>query len=159
MGHALGNNKPLFNGLKTGLFLQLAVGPVFFFIINLALQRSIWHGLVAVIAVTMVDFFYISLSIFGVGKFIEKEKFKKIFGIVSSLILVVFGVMIAKSAIQDVSSNEIQLNSGTLFSSFFSVLMLTITNPMTIIFLLVYLLLKRFSSITKRNNFMLLVLG
>ena len=27
------------NGLLTGLFLQLAIGPVFFFIINLTLQK------------------------------------------------------------------------------------------------------------------------
>jgi len=32
--------KELKNGLLTGLTLQLAIGPVFFFIINLTLQKS-----------------------------------------------------------------------------------------------------------------------
>jgi len=37
------------NGLATGLILQLAIGPVFFFIINLSLQRSLIDGLVGVL--------------------------------------------------------------------------------------------------------------
>ena len=56
------------NGLVTGLFLQLAVGPVFFYIINLAIQRTIFDGLLGVLAVTIVDLFYISLAFFGIGK-------------------------------------------------------------------------------------------
>ena len=62
------------NGLMTGLFLQLAVGPVFFFIVSLALQRSIYDGLIAVLAVTLVDYFYITIAIIGIGKLLEKEK-------------------------------------------------------------------------------------
>lgn len=60
--------KVFINGLLTGLILQTAIGAVFFFIINLALQRSLYDGLVAVVAVTLVDYFYISLAILGIGK-------------------------------------------------------------------------------------------
>lgn len=71
------------NGLATGLILQLAIGPVFFFIINLALQRSIFDGLAGALAVTIVDYIYITLSILGIGKLLENKKVKKIFGVVS----------------------------------------------------------------------------
>ena len=58
----LHNNLKLFkNGLVTGLFLQLAIGPVFFFIVNLSLQKTIWDGLTAVLAVTIVDYTAITL--------------------------------------------------------------------------------------------------
>lgn len=65
------------NGLLTGLILQLAVGPVFFFIINLTLQKTLLDGIVGVSAVTLVDYFYITLAIVGVGKLLENNRFKK----------------------------------------------------------------------------------
>jgi hypothetical protein len=36
------------NGVSTGLILQFAIGPVFFFIANLTIQGTILDGLVAV---------------------------------------------------------------------------------------------------------------
>ena len=68
------------NGLMTGLLLQLALGPVFFFIINLTLQRTILDGLIAVIAVTIVDYIYITLAILGIGSLLKKKKVRKYLG-------------------------------------------------------------------------------
>jgi len=121
------------NGLATGLILQLAVGPVFFFIANLTLQGTIFNGLAGVLAVTIVDYFYIALAIFGVGKLLENNKVKKIFGIVSSIVLAVFGLIIIKGVVGGVSSTTGTI-SMTLISSFISVFLLTISSPMTIVF-------------------------
>lgn len=122
------------NGLLTGLVLQLAIGPVFFFIINLVLQKSILDGFVAVLAVTLVDYFYITLAILGIGKLLENPKIKKVFGIVSSIILIIFGLFIIKSVIGINISNTVNTNSTSLFSSFISTFFLTISSPMTIVF-------------------------
>lgn len=65
------------NGLLTGLLLQLAIGPVFFLIVNITLQRTVLDGFVAVLAVTIVDYLYITLALIGVGKLLQKKKFKK----------------------------------------------------------------------------------
>lgn len=81
------------NGLLTGLTLQLAIGPVFFFIMGLALQNTIVDGFAGVLAVTIVDYFYISLAIFGIGRLLEKQRIKRAFGIVSSSILMIFGLL------------------------------------------------------------------
>jgi threonine/homoserine/homoserine lactone efflux protein len=121
------------NGLMTGLFLQFAIGPVFFYIVNLTLQRSIYDGLVAVLAVTLVDYFYITLSIVGVGKLLEKKEINKVFGIVSSLVLVAFGVWIIYGISNSVASTT-RINSISLIASFLSVFFLTISSPMTIVF-------------------------
>ncbi|MAG02023.1 hypothetical protein CMI42_01690 [Candidatus Pacearchaeota archaeon] len=122
------------NGLITGLFLQLAIGPVFFYIINLALQRTIFDGLIAVLAVTIVDYFYISLSIFGIGKLLEKKKVERIFGIISSIVLMVFGGLILKDLWSVGITAGIEINSMNLLASFLSVFILTISSPMTIVF-------------------------
>lgn len=122
------------NGLMTGMILQLAIGPVFFYIINLTLQKSFLDGLIAVIAVNIVDYIYIGLSIIGIGKLLEKKKVNKIFGIISSVILVVFGVVIIKNVMGGAISTGASADSATLLTSFTSAFLLTISNPMTIVF-------------------------
>ena len=122
------------NGLITGLILQLAIGPVFFFIINLTLQRTILDGLIAVLAVTIVDYFYITLAILGIGKLLERKKVKKIFGIISSIVLIIFGGIIIKDVLSFDISTDVAAISSNLLTSFTSVFFLTISSPMTIVF-------------------------
>lgn len=121
------------NGLITWLILQVAIGPVFFYIINLTLQKTIFDGVAGVIAVTIVDYLYITLAILGIGKLLERKKIKKIFAIISSIILIIFGLMI----IQNITSISITTNTdlwSNLRISFISVFFLTISSPMTIVF-------------------------
>lgn len=125
--------KIFINGLVTGMILQFAVGPVFFFITNLTLQGTILNGLAGVLAVTIVDYLYITLAIFGVGKLLQHKNIKKIFGILSSVILVVFGLIIIKGVMGDISPTT-GVVSMTLISSFVSVFLLTISSPITIVF-------------------------
>lgn len=122
------------NGLLTGLTLQLAIGPVFLFIINLALQKTIFDGLAGVAAVTTVDYLYIALAILGVGSLLNNKHFKKIFGIVSSIVLVIFGYLILKGAIDAKVTTNTLSNASNLVSSFTSVFLITISSPMTIVF-------------------------
>jgi len=125
----------LLDGFLTGLLLQLAIGPVFLYILNISLQRTVIDGLVAVIAVTIVDYIYITLSVMGVGKLLEKPKTKLFLGIISSIVLVIFGIVMISSAI---SPNLIDLTNtddrSSLISSFISVFILTISSPLTIVF-------------------------
>lgn len=135
MAFDLKNSSKIFiNGLTTGLFLQLAIGPVFFFITNLTLQRTLYDGLVAVLAVTLVDYFYITLSVVGIGKLLKKKQIQNVFGIISSIVLMLFGAIIIQGIVQHRFSVTIDVNSANLLSSFLSVFILTISSPMTIIF-------------------------
>lgn len=126
--------KIVIKGLLTGLFLQLAVGPIFFYIMNLVLQKSLLDGFFAVLAVTLVDYFYITLSILGIGKLLEHKKWKKIVGAVGSLMLVIFGALLIYKATSVVAPlDKTAISTGLLFS-FSSTLLLTISSPMTIVF-------------------------
>ncbi|OGZ02726.1 MAG: hypothetical protein A2946_04065 [Candidatus Liptonbacteria bacterium RIFCSPLOWO2_01_FULL_53_13] len=126
--------KIFINGLTTGLILQLAIGPVFFFIANVTIQRTIFDGLAGVLAVTFVDYFYITLAILGIGKLLENNKVKRTFGIISSVVLAIFGIIIIRG-ITGAGITASAISSSTdLFSSFASVFFLTISSPMTIVF-------------------------
>lgn len=121
------------NGLMTGMVLQLAVGPVFFFIVNLTLQRTIVDGFAGIVGVTLADYIYIILAIVGIGKLLEHEKIKKIFGIISSIVLMVFGLVMIKGIVaSNISTNSI-IHSTNILSSFITVFLLTISSPLTIV--------------------------
>lgn len=123
----------LINGLLTGLTLQLAIGPVFFFIINLALQKTFFDGFAGVLAVTLVDYLYILLAIIGIGKLLEHKKIKKVFGKVSSLVLIILGLLILKGVIAGSTANILATSSSNILTSFTTVFLITLANPMTIV--------------------------
>jgi len=125
--------KALLNGILTGLFLQLAIGPVFFYILGIAIDSSFSTSFFGVLAVTLVDYIYIVLSIYGIGKLLEREKIKRIFGLISSLVLLVFGIMLINKAL--IPSNGMVLgNEWTISKAFISCFLLTISSPLTIVF-------------------------
>lgn len=86
------------------------------------------------LAATTVDYIYITLAIFGVGKLLENIKFKKIFGITSSLVLIVFGLFILKSVFMEHVASVVATHTTNLFSSYVSVFFLTLSSPLTIVF-------------------------
>ena len=123
------------DGFITGLVLQIAIGPVFFYILNLTLQRSLVDGYLAVLAAVLVDYFYIWLAVLGVKKALENEHLKIYLGIFSSVVLGIFGWVMIQSAAEG-SLAVIPVLSGMPhpLSSFLSTFVLTISSPLTILF-------------------------
>ena len=127
--------KALLSGLLTGLLLQLAVGPVFFYILGITVDSNYTNSLFAVIAVTLADYIYIVLSLIGIGKLLQQEKTKKIFGLISSIVLVLFGIMILYRGLVFINEiNQIHTFVWTPINSFTSSFILTISSPLTIVF-------------------------
>lgn len=123
------------SGFLTGLVLQIAVGPVFFFILNISLQKTVIDGWFAVLAVTIVDYFYITLAVLGIGKLLETPKMKRGLAIASSIVLMFFGILMI-AAIQPDHIDHIP-NTGfesNYISSFLATFLLTLSSPLTIVF-------------------------
>jgi threonine/homoserine/homoserine lactone efflux protein len=125
----------LLSGFFTGLLLQIAIGPVFFFILNIAVQKTLIDGLFAVLAVTLVDYFFIVLAVLGIGKLLEKPKIKSGLGITSSIVLMLFGILmifkIQTSHIDHIPNGYFESN---YIASFVATFLLTISSPLTIVF-------------------------
>ena len=123
------------NGIFIGLLLQIAVGPVFFYILNLSIQRTSFDGFCAVIAVTLADYIYIVLAIIGVGKLLEKGRIKIVLGLLSAFVLIVFGIVMIVSANKSITVNTANsVSVSNYLSSFLSSFFLTISSPLTIVF-------------------------
>ncbi len=127
--------KPLTDGILTGLFLQLAVGPVFFYILTITIESNYINSLFAVTAVTLADYIFIILSLIGIGKLLGDDKKKMVFGLVSSVILLLFGLIIFSKGLTSIDGvGQMAASEWTAVKSFTSCFILTISSPLTIVF-------------------------
>ncbi|MFT3952254.1 MAG: LysE family transporter [Oscillospiraceae bacterium] len=120
-------------GLRFGMMLQLTVGPVCLLTFHTAQNNGFLRALALVLTVTAVDAFYILLASVGVSRLLSKNSFKVVFRFVGAMILMLFGMHIVLGvfgialipALQtDVSASNIVITG----------LVLTLSNPLTIIF-------------------------
>jgi threonine/homoserine/homoserine lactone efflux protein len=125
--------KILFNGLLTGLFLQLAIGPIFFYVLSIAVESDLSVALAGVMGVVLADYIYVALSVLGIAKLIDHQKVKRAFGIVSAFVIVAFGGYLLFVAIQG-SQGTVTAGARTITSAFVSCFFLTISSPLTLFF-------------------------
>lgn len=122
-----------FRGILTGMLLQLAIGPVFMFIINTVFQYGKVNGIAAVTGVTTADYIYICMAVAGLGILFKNEKLKKQMALISSVILILFGIGILLKE-TGVTENIRLTVKNSLMNSYLAAFFLTISSPLTIIF-------------------------
>ena len=116
------------------MVLQLALGPVFFFIINLTIQRSTVDGLAGMLGALTGDSLYIILSVLGVGSLLNKPAAKTAFSMVSAAVLILIGSAILISALRPAQAAAGAAGNPEPLGSYLSVLVMTLSNPLTIVF-------------------------
>lgn len=126
----------LINGFKFGMLLQIAVGPVCLFIFGSSVENGFWQAMQGVAAVTLVDSLFIIGAILGMAAILEKkEGAKTFFKYFGASILILFGLqtllgVFGLSILPDINLFR-SVSSGSAFPK---VLLLTLSNPLTIMF-------------------------
>ena len=125
--------KKYLDGLKFGMLLQLAVGPMCLMVFNTAKNVGFLVALTLVLAIALVDAFYIILASLGVSKILDKPKIKKAFKIIGSFVLIIFGANIILNVfnINIIPGLNLKPTSSNIF---IQGLILTLSNPITIVF-------------------------
>ena len=125
--------KKYLDGLKFGMLLQLAVGPMCLMVFNTAKNVGFLVALTLVLAISLVDAFYIILASLGVSKILDKPKIKKAFKIIGSFVLIIFGANIILNVfnINIIPGLNLKPTSSNIF---IQGLILTLSNPITIVF-------------------------
>ena len=102
-------------------------------VFNTAKNVGFLIALSLVLAIALVDAFYITLAGLGVSKLLEKEKIKEIFKIIGSLVLILFGINIILNVfgINIIPGLNLKPTSTNIF---IQGLVLTLSNPITIVF-------------------------
>ena len=123
-------------GFKFGMMLQLAIGPICMLIFQIAASSGLLVALTGVIAVTLVDGLYIFSAIMGIGAILKKYKKStnaiKLFG---AFILIIFDLSIITGAFNIPIIPSLKLiSSQSNTNVFYKILLLTLSNPITIVF-------------------------
>jgi threonine/homoserine/homoserine lactone efflux protein len=79
------------NGILSGLFLALLIGPVFFTIIQTSIEKGFRSGVFVAIGVSLSDAFYITLSYLGIYQIFNNEDVLEYLAYCGGGVLLVFG--------------------------------------------------------------------
>lgn len=150
--------KTYLNGLKFGMLIQIAVGPMCLMVFNTAKNVGLLTALSLVIAIALVDLFYITLAGIGASKLLEGPKCKKILATVGGLVLVFFGINLILNVFGINLIPGLDLKP-TAKSIFIQGLILTLSNPLTIIFWTSVLLGKIIEDKLKSKQLVIFSLG
>ncbi|GHS90371.1 amino acid transporter [Synergistales bacterium] len=122
------------DGLRFGLLLQFAVGPICLMVFN-AGALGFYAGALAALAVTLVDGLYIFLAAIGIAVFLQSARVKRAVRVVGSVVLILFGLDIITGALGFSLLPQIALFNGSETDSvFLKAVLMTASNPLTIIF-------------------------
>ena len=80
--------KTYLDGLKFGMLLQIAIGPMCLMVFSTAQNAGFPHAMAFVLAVTLVDAFYIALAALGISRLLENENRKKALRLIGGLVLI-----------------------------------------------------------------------
>ena len=126
----------IIKGFRFGILLQLAVGPICLFIFQTAASSGFFAAETGVLGVSIIDCLYIIAAILGMGTVLNKyEKGKRLIKYFGAIVLIVFGLsnIVGSFGIKILPSLNFASNqSGE--NVFLKTMLLTISNPLTILF-------------------------
>lgn len=126
----------IWRGFQFGMFLQIAVGPICIFIFQTATTSGFWNAEIGVLSVTIIDSLYILAAIFGMGAiFNRSSRLKRFIPSIGAAVLIVFGLsnMVGFFGMSALPSLDFQTEQSPS-SVFWKTLVLTLSNPLTILF-------------------------
>lgn len=125
----------IFKRFRLGMMLQLAIGPVCVFIFKVGGNEGLITAELAVLGVALIDALYIILAISGIASFVDKERVKHVFKLFGAIIVATFGLQIILGTFGwEVISNVNLFDGIKPENSFLEGLVLTASNPLTVLF-------------------------
>lgn len=121
----------ILKGLFAGLVITLLIGPIFFGLIQLAIEKSTKAALIFASGIWVSDIFYISVVQSGLGYISNGVEFRLWFGIIGSIILAIFGALIYMSPLNKQAISTVGIKTGIGY--FFKGVVINIFNPFVFI--------------------------
>ncbi len=122
-------------GFRFGMLLQLAVGPMCLLVFQTAVTHGLWMALLVTLAITLVDLLFIILSGWGAAAVLKKPGVQRAVKLIGCIILVLFGANTVAGAFGISLLPQVSLFSDVSGGSLFlQGLLLTASNPLTILF-------------------------
>lgn len=125
----------IINGLRFGMILQFAIGPMCLLIFKTAASDGFLPSMQVVLAVTIVDFLYVQLASCGVVSIFKYENVKMIMKASGALVMILFGISTILGAFGIQLLGGFSVGEGVEHMNlFWQAFILTASNPLTILF-------------------------
>jgi len=124
----------LVKGLKLGILLQLAIGPVCLYIFNTGVKEGVLKAEAGILAVVLIDAFLMILAVLGLAAFLENEKIKTIVNYFGAAIIAFFGLhtILQGFAVDVMPELDVLAGMGSA-STFVQAAILTASNPLSLL--------------------------
>ncbi len=122
------------NGLLYGLLLCVLIGPVFFALIQNAIEKGFYSGLFMAIGIAISDAFYITITYLGISQLTSNEKFNMWLGGIGGLILVGFGVFYLFKPVPIAHPKQLHQGATKWFQQILKGFLLNGVNPFVLFF-------------------------
>lgn len=124
----------ILNGLLYGLLLCVLIGPVFFALIQNAIEKGFYSGLFMAIGIALSDALYIAIAYLGISQLTSNEAFNKWLGGIGGLILVGFGVFYLFKPVPKKGLKQLHKESTKWFQQILKGFLLNGVNPFVLFF-------------------------
>ena len=125
----------IWKGFRFGMLLQLAVGPMCLMVFQTAAAHGFVLAMPLVLAITLVDLVFICLSGWGAAALLKKPGVQRAVKLIGCIVLALFGANMIAGAFGVALLPELALFSNISGKSLFiQGLLLTASNPLTILF-------------------------
>lgn len=126
----------LLRGTLIGFAMAIPVGPMGSLCFSRSIKYGFWAGLITGLGIAVTDAVYSSTAVFGLNFFSNfLIKYQLLFNAIGIPIIIYIGIKTYQSNI-NVNQKDI-ISKKNLFVDFVSAILLTLTNPMTIVSFLV----------------------
>lgn len=124
----------ILKGISLGLLIALLVGPVFFLLIEVSLNKGFVQALFLAIGIALSDTTFIVLIYSGLAQFSENSTFTRYMGVGGGVILTIFGLFMMFKKAKENKSIEIQIEKKQRFKYFLKGFILNTLNPSVLFF-------------------------
>lgn len=124
-------------GVATGLIISIPLGPMALICIRRTLNQGYLTGLVTAFGIALADSIYASIAGFGVGFIIDQiREHEKLVGLLGGIIITVLGLIMIISQTRTKPKEKLTAAPFSLFRSFYTAILLTLSNPITLLALI-----------------------
>lgn len=125
----------IFNGYKFGMLLQIAIGPVCFYIFKLATMNGFLIAMTGVMSAFLLDTLFVLGAIKGIAVLLESRRMQNLIKYFGSLVLLIFGIISILSQFDiHFLPALVEQNVSSANNAFIQTAIITLSNPLTIIF-------------------------
>lgn len=122
------------NGILYGLLLCVLIGPVFFALIQNAIEKGFFSGFFMAVGIALSDSVYIVVVYLGISQFVENPSFNMWLGGIGGSIMLVFGFFYLFKPVPTKGLKQLHAEETKWFQQIVKGFVLNGINPFVLIF-------------------------